>query len=350
MKKRNTTIHLPVSGKKASLGVAIEEYALSYVESVASSRGISVTRFGEVAFETDSADHDARNAEIAHTLETIRRRSKTKTLRIALPDGAATFFEMTLPESDPFLLEHMIEREIKKAIGDRQEFVMQSEILYREKNNTKVAVTMLPQPPIDELKALAKKADFKLEYVGLSTEIAAELIGLDEIPASIVISIRARETSISILSKGSLVLEEIVPTGTDVWIEKVMEHFNVNAKTAGEAIFFDGISFSPGHNAVTKVLRTELNKLVNAAEKTFLYWHVDCRKEKECRVREVTLAGIGASVPGLSGYLESALHIETRTPEVFKNVPISNDVPELTEAESLRYLPALALAIKGFRK
>lgn len=348
MKKQTSKIKLPVSGKKAALGVAIEDHLVSYVEAIATSRGISISRFGEVALESDSGDKDSRDAELAHIFANLHRRSSTKTLQIALPDGAATFFEMTLPESDPFLLEHMVEREIKKAIGDRHDFVMQTEILYREKNNTKVAVTMLPQPPIDDMKAIAEKANFKLKYVGLSTEIVAELIGLDD-AASIVIAIKAHETSITILSKGSLVLEEVVSTGTDIWIQKIMETFDVEREAAAEALFFDGISLTT-NDGIIQCLRGEFRKLVEAAEKTFLYWHVDCRKEKECRVHQVTLVGLGATIPGMPAYLEASLHIETRTPEPFKNVPLQNEVPELTQAESLKYLPALALALRGLHK
>jgi Tfp pilus assembly PilM family ATPase len=349
MKKQIGKIKLPVSGKKTSLGVALEDHLVSYVEATATPSGISISRFGEVALETDSGDKEQRTAELTHIFKNIHHRSKTKALRIALPDSTATFFEMTLPESDPFLLEHMVEREIKKATGDRHDFVMQTEILYREKNNTKVAVTMLPQLPIDDMKALAKQTDFNLEYVGLSTEIVAELISLDD-AASIIVAIKAHETSITILSKGSLVLEEVVATGTDVWIQKIVEQLGVSKESAEEALFFDGISLTSTKNAVLQCLRGELHKLIQAAEKTFLYWHVDCRKEKECRVRQVTLIGGGATIPGMASYLETALHIETRNPEPFKNIPLANEIPELTEAESLKYLPALALALKGLRK
>lgn len=348
MKKTKATIHLPVSGKKASLGVALDDHLLMYVEALATSRGISISRFGEFQLESDSTDTASRTHELEQIFTNLHRRSQNKTLRVALPDGAATFFEMTIPESDPFLMEHMIEREIKKAIGDRHEFVMQTEILYREKEHTKVAVTLLPQPPIDDMKALARKTNFKLEYVGLSTEVAAELIHLDA-PASIIVAIKARESSITILSKGSLVLEDVVPTGTDVWIEKIMEQFGLSKEEAEQALFFDGLSFTTNKNALTQCLRGELRKLVESAEKIFLYWHVDCRKEKECRVRQVTLVGSGATIPGLASHLEASLHIETKTPEPFKNIPLANDIPELTEAESLKYLPALALALKGFR-
>ncbi|HRH31683.1 MAG TPA: pilus assembly protein PilM, partial [Candidatus Paceibacterota bacterium] len=65
---------------------------------------------------------------------------------------------------------------------------------------------------------------------------------------------------------------------------------------------------------------------------------------------QVTLVGLGATIPGMPAYLEAALHIETRTPEPFKNVPLQNEVPELTQAESLKYLPALALALRGLHK
>ena len=348
MKKQSGKIQLPVSGKKVSLGVALEEHALIFVEAAATSRGVTISRFGEIALETERMEKDFRTEELKQVLASLHRRAKTKALRIALPDSAATFFEMTLPESDPFLLDHMIEREIKKAIGDRHEFIMQSEILYKEKNLTKVAVTMLPQMPIDELKAIARSASFRLDYVGLSTEIVAELVGLDD-AASIIVSIGEHETAISILSKGSLVLEDVISTGTNIWVEKIMNAFGISREGAEEALFFDGISLS-GSNALVTVLRSELLKITETAEKIFLYWHVDCRKEKECRVREVTLVGAGATVPGIAGYLENALHIETRTPEPFKKVPLENEVPELTEAESLRYLPALAVALQGLRK
>ena len=129
MKKQTTKIKLPISGKKATLGVAIEDHLISYVEAVATSRGIAISRFGDVALESDISDKIAREAELTRIFTNLHRRSQTKTLQVALPDSAATFFEMTLPESDPFLLENMIEREVKRAIGDRHEFVMQSEIL-----------------------------------------------------------------------------------------------------------------------------------------------------------------------------------------------------------------------------
>jgi Tfp pilus assembly PilM family ATPase len=348
MKKIKAKFHLPKAGKKAALGVALDDHVISYVEAIASPHGLSVTRFGEVPLETDSGDSENRTIELTRIFEGLKRRAKTKSLQIAIPDGTATFFEMNVPESDPFLLEHMVEREVKKAVGDTHSFVLQTEILYKEKNNTKVAVTMLPQGPIDRMKALAKTAGFRLDYVGLTTEVVAELIGADE-TSSIIISVKARETSITILSKGSLVLEEEVPTGTEIWIEKIAEHFEIDREAATEALFFEGLPTTTA-NGMLALLRSELRKITEAAEKVFLYWHVDCRKEKECRVHQVTLIGAGASIPGLSTLLESALHVETRTPEPFKGIKLLNDIPEMTEAESLKYLPALALALKGLQE
>ena len=348
MKKQLGKIQLPKAGKKSSLGVAIDDHMLMYVEVLGTTKGFSVVRFGEVPLETESVDTENHTAELTRVFSALKRRSKTKNIQVALRDSSATFFEMTLAESDPFLLEHMVEREVKKAIGDRQNFVLQTEILYREKNDTKVAVTMLPQEPIDQIKEVTKIAKWTLDYIGLATEITAEHLGLDD-SASIVIAIKARETSITILSKGSLVLEEIVQTGTDMWIEKIMDTYGVDYENAVDALFFEGIG-AVSNNGVTASLKNELRKIIDSAEKTFLYWHVDCRKEKECRVHRVTLVGVGASIPGIANYLETSLTIETKTPQAFAGLKLINDIPEMTESESLNYLPALALALRGFRK
>ncbi|MEN9582933.1 MAG: hypothetical protein RL641_887 [Candidatus Parcubacteria bacterium] len=348
MKKSSNKNYLPKTGKRASLGVALDDHAVSYVEALGTPHGLSITRFGEVHLETDSGDKEERAQELASIFKALHNRSKTKTLQVAIPDGTATFFEMVLPESDPFLLEHLVEREVKKSLGDGHNFVLQTEILYREKNNTKVAVTMLPQDPIDRMKEIAKKTNFNLEYVGLATEVTAELVGKDD-AASIFITIKAHETSITILSKGSLVVEEEVPTGTDVWVEKIVDQFDIAHDAAEESLFFEGISMT-AKNGVLGILRGEFRKITEAAEKLFLYWHVDCRKEKECKVGQVTLVGIGATIPGLAGYLETALNIEVKTPEPFKGLKFIDEVPEMTEAESLHYLPALSLALRGLLK
>lgn len=348
MKRSLKKIHLPTAGKRASMGVALDDHVVSYVEALGTPNGLSITRFGEVHLETDSGDKDERSAELARIFAALRNKSKTRSLQIAIPDGTATFFEMVLPESDPFLLEHMVEREVKKALGDGHNFVLQTEILYREKNNTKVAVTMLPQDPIDRMKEIAKKTSFNLEYVGLATEVSAELVGHDE-SASIFITIKPHETSITILSKGSLVLEEEVPTGTDIWTSMIAEQFETEHESAEDALFFEGVSMTSKHS-VLPILRGEFQKITDAAEKVFLYWHVDCRKEKECKVGQVTLVGTGASIPGMASYLETALNIGVRTPEPFKDMPFVDEVPEMTESESLKYLPALALALRGLRK
>lgn len=347
MKKTLKKINLPRTGKKASLGVAIENHSLLYVEVVGSPKGISVSRFGEVPLETDSGDAE-RPAELGRVFGALHRRSSTKSLQITIPDSTATFFEMTLPESDPFLLEHMVEREVKKALGNSHNFVLQTDILYREKNNTKIAVTLLSQDLIDNLKVIAKENNFKLEYVGLATEATAELVRPNDI-ANIFINIKEKESSITILSKGSLVLEETIPTGTSHWAQKIAEYFDIKQKDAEEALFFEGIPISANLGA-SPAFRNELHKIVQSAEKLFLYWHVDCRKEKECRVGQITLVGAGASIPGLVPYLEASLKIEVKNPEPFNGLKLSNEIPEMTESESLKYLPALAVALKGLRK
>ncbi len=126
MKKQIGKIKLPKSGKKAILGVAIEDHLISYVEAIGTSRGLSISRFGEVRLESDSGDKEDRAKELTQVFSALHRRSKTKTLQIAIPDGSATFFEMYLPESDPFLLEHMVEREVKKALGETQGVLVQN--------------------------------------------------------------------------------------------------------------------------------------------------------------------------------------------------------------------------------
>lgn len=345
MREKPLTIRLPSSGKKSALGVAIESDGLSFVESVAKSDGISLARFGDISFVSDAHDEKKREDEIKDALIRLAKKSSTKNLYVAIPDSTATFFELSLPETDPFLLQSLVEREVSRVAGSTA-YLLQTETLYRDKSMTKVAVALIAERSITKMRELSKAAGFTVRHIGLATEAAAELAASNEI-ASIMVSVGDKETMVSLLSKGSLVLETDIRSGVDEWIMAIARHNGIDTTLAEESLFFEGI-FRDGGEKIAPELRDYLRTVTEAIEKIFLYWHIDCRKERECKINGITLFGRGAGIPGITHYMEKNLKMHVKSADAFSRLPIpEGTVPDMTEAESFRYLTPLALSVRG---
>lgn len=342
---KSSSYKLPVSGKKSSLGVYLTDDILSYVELQATRDGIHIVRFGEASIVVDGGV-ERYHAAIEKALVTLKRKASGTKVHVALSDSIATFFEIAIKETDPFLLKKILHAEIERAAPQTgSKLLIQSEVLFTDRNTTRVAVAVVPEHTIRATAALFKHAGFTPSRVGLATESVALLLA--PTGAKFFLHIDETETVISIVLNGSLVLEGRVAGGTNQFIESIAEKFGADREEIKEALLFEGIQ---GNTALLSALRMPLRKITDEIEKMFLYWHIDCKKEKECRLTEVVFFGLGATIPGLASYIQKTLSLPVVVPEILSGIPLASaHVPEMTRTETLTHLPALALALSEFR-
>lgn len=336
---------LPVAGKKTALGVYIGEDALSYVEVAATSRGMQLLRFGDVAIVSEGGPEE-RQKVLQTIVSTLKRKAESKRVHIALSDSIASFFEIAVKETDPFLLKKTIQTEVARALAkEHTQLLVQSEPLFVDRNTTRVAVAVVAEEDIRNTATLFKHVGFTPVRIGLSTESVALLLA--PTGANLFLNIGENETTISIVLQGSLVLEGTVAIGVNHFVESVGTRIEAGFEEMRDTLFFEGIQ---GNTTMLSALRMPLRKITDEIEKMFLYWHIDCKKEKECRLTDIIFFGAGALVPGLASYISSNLSLTVVVPDVFKEVPLlDGKVPDMTRAETLTHLPALALALSEFK-
>src|SRR5258706_2865504 len=303
---------LPKAGIKVALGVYMSEATLSYVALKATSEGISVLHFGDMAIPNEG-DEAFRYRELTKTIILLKNKiEKNNIVSIALPDGIATFFELSIHEPNPSLLKKHIQKEVERSIvKGSSPVIIQSESLFSERGVTRVAVTVIPEEAIYRAHKLFIDAGFKPNHIGLSSESIGHLVSPKG--SELFLEINEMETSVSVLSAGSLVLQSRMQIGVADFVENLSQDLNIDSNKIRESIFFNGLDAKTGNEMLTS-LRPMLRKITNEIEKMFLYWHIDCKKEKECRLNEITLFGVGSLIPGFDSYISRPLSLKVKVP------------------------------------
>lgn len=345
--ERKSLYKLPKTGNKTALGVHLSDDTLSYVALKATSDGIQILHFGDISIFNEG-DDVSRESSLVRNLATLKNKIDIKKISIALPDSIATFFELSVHETNPILIKKNIQKEVERSIVKNGEpVIIQSENLFSEKGMTRVAVTVIPEQAVRRAHNLFRSTGFEPLYIGLASECIAQTVSPEG--SELFLEINAYETTVSVLSKGALVLESRINIGTESFVDKLSIASGLSPDEIRESLFFQGLNAETGNNMLA-TLRPELRKITNEIEKMFLYWHIDCKKEKECKLRVITMFGIGALIPGFDSYIARALSLKVTIPELLSSIPTPDGrVPEMTRSEALTHMPALSLALQQLR-
>lgn len=279
----------------------------------------------------------------------------------------------SLPEEKAFLqviqLPLMKKEELKQAVlVEAENYIPYSvETVYidyallplapNNSNHLDVLLASLPREIVDSYVAALRKARLiPLAFEIESLAIARALIKKETIPYPyLLIDVGATRASFSVFAGSSLKFTSSIPISAVQFTRAIAKSFAVDEKEAEEIKKRYGLSAKdhPDGKRVFDALVPVLTDLVEQMEKYIDYYESHAKNGyssvKEGKIKKVLLCGGGAVLRGFPEFLSQQLRIDVELGNPWANIlpEVTREVPQIPYEESLRYVTALGLAIRG---
>ena len=266
-----------------------------------------------------------------------------------------------LPESQIFTrvieMPNLKESEVANAIGwEAEQYVpipisdvrLDWQILSKANNNqNRIEVLLIAAPKllIDRYLKVLRQAG--LSVVSLETEITAVVRSLvqklEGAPTTLVISIGASTTDLSIVSAGRISFTRSVGTGGLALARGVAQDLGFELDQAEEYMKTYGLDSDQLEGKVMQAIKPIFDVVVNETRRALAFY---AGKHAEIPVKRVVVTGGTAKLPGLVIYLAEALGLEVQIADPWQGINLPPNVSQHLREEGPSYAVATGLALK----
>ncbi len=216
------------------------------------------------------------------------------------------------------------------------------------KLSDKMDVLLVAAPLTLTKKYLKIVSSAKLKTAGLETETLAtarSLVGLDSSsPTTLVVSIGAATTDISIVSGGFIRFTRSISTGGEAFARAVSQELGFEIGRAREYMRSYGLEESQLEGKVMKAIKPIFDVVVSEIKRSIAYYTAH---RKNDLIKRVIVSGGAANLPGVLVYLAATLNLEVQIADPWEGLLISEKFGrEELEDIGPRFAVAVGLALK----
>lgn len=273
----------------------------------------------------------------------------TKNVFAALPESRVFTRVITIPLMSGKELEKAMTWEAEQYIPiPLEEVSLDYQVIKDSGAGGKVDVLLVAAPLTLTKKYLKILGDAGLETIGLETETLAaarSLVGLNSsLPTTLVVSIGARTTDISIVSKGFIRFTRSISTGGEAFTRAVSQELGFEIGRAREYMASYGLEESQLEGKVMRAIKPIFDVVVSEIKRSIAYYGTH---RKDDVIKRIIVSGGVANLPGVLVYLAAALNLEVQVADPWEGLVI----PEKFSREELedagpRFAIAVGLALK----
>ena len=292
-------------------------------------------------------------AIIAQTIKKLHQEAHIST------DKAVT----ALPESQIFTrvvdLPNLSDKEVQSAIQwEAEQYVpipmnevqLDWQILSRPKQkgpNQKVEVLLVAAPKVLISKYLKIIKASGLTAVSLETEVTAVVRSLvqrvEGNPTTMVISIGASTTDLSIVSANQISFTRSIATGGLALARGVAQELGFELDQATEYMKTYGLDATQLEGKVMQSIKPIFDVVVNEIRRALAYY---AGRRPDVPVKRVVLTGGTSKLPGLVLYLAEALGLEVQIGNPWEGISLPSQVSQKLIQDSTSYAVSVGLALK----
>lgn len=212
----------------------------------------------------------------------------------------------------------------------------------------KIDILLVAAPLTLTKKYLKIISDAGLETIGLETEALAaarSLVGLNSSsPTTLIVSIGAATTDITIISGGFIRFTRSISTGGEAFARAVSQGLGFEIGRAREYVRSYGLEESQLEGKVMKAIKPIFDVVVSEVKRSIAYY---AAHRKDDLIRRVVVSGGTANLPGVLVYLAAALNLEVQVADPWEGLAIPEKFGR-EELESIgpRFAVAVGLALK----
>ncbi len=215
-----------------------------------------------------------------------------------------------------------------------------------EDGKTGVLLVAAPKSLIANVVDLLKKS--RVEAVAIESEttsIVRSVVGADpNLPTTIVISVGAATTDLTIVKNGVIRFTRSIGTGGDALTRAISQNLNLNYEQAEEYKRSYGLDKSQADGEIAKVLTPVFKVILNDVRRALSFYK---SRNPRDEVKRVVLVGGSASLPGATAFLAEALGIEIQLGDPWQGIQIpENFNRQELEEKGPAFSVAVGLALK----
>ena len=266
----------------------------------------------------------------------------------------------SLPESQIFTrvveLPSLKQSEIKNAISwEAEQYVpvpinevkLDWQVLGNSTTSGKVEVLLVAAPInlISRYLKILKAAN--LTPLSLETEIISVVRSLvqriEGAPTTMVVSIGASTTDLSIVSTGRISFTRSIATGGHALARGVAQELGFELDQATEYMETYGLDPNSLEGKVMQAIKPIFDVIVNEIRRVLAYY---ASKHPNIPVKRVVVTGGAAKLPGLVVYLAESLGIEVQIGNPWEGISLPSHAQNKLVEEATSYAVAVGLALK----
>ena len=190
-----------------------------------------------------------------------------------------------------------------------------------------------------------------LTPISLETEITSVVRSLvqrvEGTPTTMVVSIGASTTDLSIVHQGKISFTRSIGTGGAALARGVAQELGFEIDQATEYMKTYGLDPSSLEGKVMQAIKPVFDVIVNEIRRVLAYY---ATKHTDVPVKRIVLTGGTAKLPGLVIYLAEALGLEVQIGNPWEGISLPGNVSKRLIQESTSYAVSVGLALKQITK
>lgn len=273
----------------------------------------------------------------------------TQNVFAALPESQVFTRVITVPQMSGKELKTAMQWEAGQYIPiPLEEVSLDYQVIKDSGAADKIDILLVAAPLTLTKKYLKIIGDAGLKAIGLETESLATsraLVGLDSAsPTTLVVSIGARTTDISIVAGGFIRFTRSISTGGEAFARAVSQELGFEIGRAREYMTSYGLEESQLEGKVMGAIKPIFDVVVSEIKRSIAYYTT---RRKNDLIKRVIVSGGVANLPGVLVYLAAMLDLEVQVADPWEGLT----VPEKFNRQELenvgpRFSVAVGLALK----
>lgn len=337
-------------------GLDIGSHSIKAVQLSGSLENPSFVSAGQIetppkaANQTPGTENEEGIQEIANAVKTLHKEAHFSTNKVVTALSESQIFTrvVELPSIKKSEIHDAITWEAEQYVPvPMSEVKLDWQVLGNETKTGKVEVLLVAAPTslIDRTMKVIRAAS--LTPASLETETTAVVRSLvqriQSAPTTMVVSIGASTTDLSIVSTGRISFTRSIATGGLSLARGVAQTLGFEIDQATEYMKTYGLDPTSLEGKVMQAIKPIFDVIVNEIRRVLAYY---ATKHPELPVKRIVVTGGTAKLPGLVLYLAEALGIEVQVGNPWEGISLPAQIAKKLSEDSTSYAVSVGLALK----
>jgi type IV pilus assembly protein PilM len=335
-----------------ALSVDISDDTLRYVTLERKKNSLKLGQYGEHPLPKDvvvsGIIQDMQS--FVSALQSIQKKTKKTWVRFSLPEEHAYVFSIVLPKTALPHLEEAIRLQIEGQVPLPEESISFGYEIFREhEDSLLISVTAFPRDVVESYIQAFLSAGFQPLVAELEVHaLSRVVVPRHDAGTYILVDYGKNRSGFSIMVSGITVFTSTLEIGSDSLTEAIAKYFQIPREEADVIKQSRGLLNNTDDQDYFFTVINNIGVLRDEINKHYVYWHTAHGKLPGVsgKIDGMYLVGGGSLLPGFAEYLSATMHMPVSLASVWKNIlSFDDDIPELSQEESLSYATALGIAL-----